>query len=303
MGERRFLVDLPAGLATVIGALPAVGLVQMTRLVADTFPKLPSAPAIRIDPHVPLDVSESADLGVETFLQELIGRVDPIALTITGPITLMLQLVGLGLDRAEAQQLASSAVVERSRRVLALASDYLPEAPVVLFLEEPGLSNSMHPSFPVAPDDIASIESGVVGDLEADAMVGVQVSGRADWAMLMTTGISVLGAPLTARLDTVAAELGTFLERGGFIAWGAVPTDEPLGASVDRLWRRLNATWCDLVFQGLDPVLLRERSIITPAAGLAEFGLSQAERVMRLTAELSDRVLQQAFGVRLSLGS
>ena len=54
---------------------------------------------------------------------------------------------------------------------------------------------------------------------------------------------------------------------------------------------------------GLDPLLLRERSIITPTSGLGNFGISQAERVMRLTGELSERVFNQVVGARLSIGA
>ena len=145
--------------------------------------------------------------------------------------------------------------------------------------------------------------SEVVEPLSEDALVGVQVSGRADWAMLLRTGIAVLGAPISARLDTAAAELGRFLDGGGFVAWGAVPVDEPLGSGVERLWRRLSALWADLAQAGLDPLLLRERSIITPSAGLGSFGISQAERVLRLTGELSERVFNQVVGARLSVGA
>ena len=134
-------------------------------------------------------------------------------------------------------------------------------------------------------------------------MVGVQVNGRADWAMLLRTGIGVLGAPVSARLDTAAAELARFLESGGFIAWGAVPVDEPLGSSSERLWKRLSAMWSELARLGLDPMLIREHSIITPAAGVGDFGVSQAERILRLTSDLSERVFNQVIGARLSIGA
>jgi hypothetical protein len=97
--------------------------------------------------------------------------------------------------------------------------------------------------------------------------------------------------------------LSAFLRDGGFIAWGAVPVDEPLGASADRLWKRLSALWAELSRLGIDPLLLRERSIITPTADLGAFGVSQAERVIRLTAELSEKVFRQVVGARLSIGA
>jgi len=87
------------------------------------------------------------------------------------------------------------------------------------------------------------------------------------------------------------------------MAWGAVPVDEPLGQSVERLWRRLSELWCELSSRGIDPLLLRERSIITPSASIGNFGISQAERILALTEELATRVLHQTLGVRLSIGA
>jgi hypothetical protein len=46
----------------------------------------------------------------------------------------------------------------------------------------------------------------------------------------------------------------------GWIAWGAVPTDRPVGESADPHWRHLAEVWCDLTRRGVDPVPLRTRS-------------------------------------------
>ncbi|MFN8053119.1 MAG: hypothetical protein U0Q22_16860 [Acidimicrobiales bacterium] len=315
MGVLPFRIALPAGLATAIGSLPQLNGFDASKLVREFLPSLPAAPSISLTPdaaHIDrrrgghLRVAEGDMdmlLAVRAFLEDLRGRVEPVVLSLTGPVTIDLRLLADGVDRDRASRLAREYVEEWAHGLLDLAAQMLPGAPVLLFLEEPGLANSMHPTFPLSPDEIDDLVSGVVEPLAGDAMIGVQVNGRADWGMLLQTGISVLGAPITARLETAAAELTRFLESGGFIAWGAVPVDEPLGSGVERLWRRLSALWADLAQAGLDPLLLRERSIITPAASLGSFGISQAERVMKLTGELSERVFNQVVGARLSIGA
>ena len=100
-----------------------------------------------------------------------------------------------------------------------------------------------------------------------------------------------------------APQLADFLDRGGRIAWGAVPVDQPLGTSEELLWRRLSALWCELVGAGMDPLLLRSRSLIGPVDGLGHFGRTQAERLLDLVDEISLRVRRQAIGARLSLGA
>lgn len=303
-------VSLPAGLATVIGALPQLNPFD-AKLARDLLPGLPSAPGIDLSDRCLDAVDAGALVGpdhdllapLRTFLSDLVGRVDPVVVSLTGPVTIDLGLLQRGINRKRAEASSGRFIGSWARAVIDLTTQMLPGAPLLLFLEEPGLANSMHPTFPLSPPEVDRLVAGVVEPLHDDAIVGVQVSGRADWALLLSTGISVLGAPISARLDTAAAELGRFLDAGGFIAWGAVPVDEPLGSGVERLWRRLSALWADLAQAGLDPLLLRERSIITPSAGMGNFGLSQAERVIRLTSELSERVFNQVVGARLSIGA
>ena len=231
------------------------------------------------------------------------GRADPVVLSLTGPVSLRMSLAEAGTEMEIAAQRASARVRDAGERLLSLAEVLVPDASVLLFLEEPRLANSMHPTFPLSSDAIRSAIDDVVAALEDRAMIGVTVDGRADWAMLLSTGISILGAPVSARLETAASELESFFARGGFVAWAAVPTDEPLGMGTDRLWRRLSAAWSELARVGIDPLLIRERSIITPAAGLGAFGVAQAERVLDLVGGLSERVVNQMLGARLSIGA
>jgi hypothetical protein len=100
-----------------------------------------------------------------------------------------------------------------------------------------------------------------------------------------------------------AGALTAHLERGGWVAWGAIPTAKPLGTDADRLWRKLSLLWCDLVQSGTDPSLLRAQALITPACGLAGHGVSQAARALRMTATLGERVADQAAATRLSVGA
>ena len=88
--------------------------------------------------------------------------------------------------------------------------------------------------------------------------------------------------PVSESLANVAGYLVRFLEGGGRIAWGVVPTDGPILTSSERSWRRLSDVWCELVRRGCDPVLLRQRSLVTPQCGLGLHTPAVADRVVRL---------------------
>lgn len=281
------------------------------------LPRLPSAPPVVID-GLHLDPADGddptrvaamldSDGPLVGFLRRLSGRRGPIVMSLTGPVTVDVGLRRRGFAVDEANRIATGAVTAVGARLLGLAERFVPGAPVLLFLQEPALVHSMHPTFPIAPATIGSMVSevvdGIADDASGEVVVGLQVDGRADWTVLLRSGIGALAAPITAQLDTAVGELRRFLESGGIMAWGAVPVDEPLGASVERLWRRLSEMWCELSSRGIDPLLLRERSIITPASGLGNFGISQAERIVVLAEELATRVLHQTLGVRLQIGA
>jgi hypothetical protein len=58
-----------------------------------------------------------------------------------------------------------------------------------------------------------------------------------------------------------------------------------------------------MVRAGCSPVRLREQSIITPACGLALHSEDQAARVLRLVADVAERVRAQAVATKLSIGA
>jgi len=131
----------------------------------------------------------------------------------------------------------------------------------------------------------------------------VHVCGDGDLQLAFEAGPRILGVEVSPRLVEHSVTIARFLDTGGFVGWGAIPTDRPVGESVEPHWRALTAVWCELTRRGCDPVPLRTRGLVTPACGLAGYGPSQAERVLGLAHELAARVHDQAIAARLSLGA
>jgi hypothetical protein len=113
----------------------------------------------------------------------------------------------------------------------------------------------------------------------------------------------VLGVEVSPALLAHAAALGRHMEGDGWIAWGAVPTDRPVGEQAAPLWKNLIDCWCELTRRGCDGLRLRHQALVTPACGLAGHGTSQAERSMRLAREIGDRIHEQAVATKLSVGA
>lgn len=261
----------------------------------------------RLDPGAPVrtPIDGASHAGLLAFLSAVAGRSGPVKVQLIGPVTLGLALVDAGADPGVAFPVAGAAVSVQARDLVALVRRRLPDAPLLAVLDEPGLVGAAAGGLPLPVDGTIDLLSGALAALEAaGAATGVHCCGRTDWRIVSQAGPMVIALP--AEPDVViddAGALATHLERGGWIAWGAVPTDRPIGADVERLWRQLTTLWCDLVRLGCDPALLRNRAMVTPACGLAHHGISQAARWLDLATELSVRISDQAMAARLSIGA
>ena len=332
-------LPFPVGLATGIGSLPHDDVDEAIRFVLDTQPRLPAAPSLPrrsgvegmiaqaawgitgvsvlpdgsllvdegvVDPQEPL-----TDLGVggepfvslRAFLAAVAGREAPIKVQITGPLTLGIALHAVGVPAPKAFTIASNAVRRRADEVLAVTEQTAPDAPIVMFLDEPGLTAALDPSFPQPLGETLDMVSSSLAVIEGRAVAGLHCCGRADWQAVLQAGPQLVSVPVGAGAAEHTSAFVNYMEAGGWVAWGAVPTDRPLGDSADILWRRLRAEWDVLVDSGCDPVTLIEQSMVTPACGLAGLTLPYARRVVDLTGELAQRLQAQAVHMGVDVGA
>jgi hypothetical protein len=332
-------IDLPRGLATSVGSLPHTDPRAAATFILERQPKLPTAPSLpnrsgvermiaqaawgingvrvledgslevddlAIDPRHPLTeagIDGAPFVALRAFLGAVAGRRAPIKLQLTGPVTLGIALVNVGVPARRAFAVAGAAVRARARSLLAAAQETAPMAPLVMFVDEPGLTAAMHPGFPLDPNRTIDLVSSALATIEPHAVTGLHCCGLADWRVVLQTGPQILSLPLESGAVEHSGALSGFLERGGWVAWGAVPTSGPIGSTPDRQWQHLSAEWCALTQGGCDPVLLREQALITPACGLAMHGEAQADLVLSLTNQVARRLETQTQGMRLTVGA
>jgi len=328
------------GAPVSIGSLPHLDRGAAISFVLDSTPELPAAPTLpRLEPLElmipqavwgvsgielapdgtisvpdPRVVDPEAPLGDpglvgrpfgtwRSFLDRVAGRVDPIKLQLTGPLTLGLTLIQAGLEPAHAHNVAARAVTTRAGHLLDLAAARAPGTPVLLVFDEPGLVGGLRSDLCLNPDGVIDLLSGVLASVEGRAITGVHCCGPTDWHLLIQAGPNLVSLPVGADVTGSAGAVGAFLDRGGWLAWGAVATNEPLGEQPSRSWRNLSGQWCALVQSGCDPVLLRRHALVSPACGLALHDEAQTEHVFSITRRLSEKIHDQVMGIRLSVGA
>lgn len=234
----------------------------------------------------------------------------PVALRVEmiGAVTLALALADAGLDLPTAMDAARVATVYRAEAIVAALRCVEPDLPIAVVLDEHRLVGSMHPTFPLGVKQVRSLLDPAVDAIDVAAgqtpvLIGIHVPGRSDWRTIISSGVSLLSMPADSAVAGYAHWVQALLDNGGWIAWGAVPVDRPLGSSAELLWRHLVATWRDLEIAGVDGTLLRERSMVSPADDLARFGIGQVAMMLDLVESLAGRIATQVPHAPVSTGA
>jgi len=113
------------------------------------------------------------------------------------------------------------------------------------------------------------------GDLDlffsqVDRPRGIHLCGNPDWDFLLNLDLDVLSLDIYTNAEvfaSYAASIGRFLERGGILVWGIVPTgiESFQKEEVPGLIQRLESVWQALASRGIDRGLLIRSSLLSPA--------------------------------------
>jgi len=137
-----------------------------------------------------------------------------------------------------------------------------------MFVDEPGLQYifsalSGYDSI-TARRDMESFFAGI------ERPRGVHLCGNPDWDFLLGLDLDVLSLDVYSNGEifvSYAKPISRFLERGGRLIWGIVPTNfEPFAKEdLKSLEQRLSSYWRVLEQKGIDRQLLLSRSMLSPA--------------------------------------
>lgn len=271
--------------------------------------------ALDIDAPVVTDLTADAFGGFAAFLESFVVRATEATTHVkwqfVGPVTLALALERAGVSTEAALPLALRAVRGHVSALQRAVSDTCGDVTQIVVLDEPSVAEALEQGSGLDGVDIVDTISGALAAVQPGNIAGVHSCARTDWGALLATGAQLLSVPVPSPTDDdakatmvdAASRIADHLEHGGRIAWGAVRTDGPVAASVERPWKNLMEAMCDLVRAGVDPLALRRRCFVTPECGLASHSEAHAARVMAITGEVGERVRQQSTASRLTLGS
>ncbi len=132
---------------------------------------------------------------------------------------------------------------------------------------------------------------------------GIHLCGNPDWDFLLNLDLDILSLDTYQNGEIFASysnSIKRFLDRGGIIVWGVVPTNfEPFEAeNINTLEARLTEVWDFLIDKGIDREFLISRSLISPATCclVNPDGEKTVEKAFKVVTELSQR-LRDKYGL------
>jgi len=167
----------------------------------------------------------------------------------------------------------------------------------ICFVDEPiltGFGSSTYVS--VLREDVVHDLNEVVEAVHADsALVGTHCCGNTEWPILIDAGVDIISFDAFEFGETIAYysdQTKEFLESGGVLAWGIVPTSEKIvEETADSLIAKLKERITHLASKGINENLIWEKCLLTPSCGTGSLPVDLSEKVFYTLAEVS-RILR-----------
>jgi methionine synthase II (cobalamin-independent) len=247
----------------------------------------------------PMAISESFAPGFFAFLNQL-DRTETkptvIKGQVTGPLTLGLGLTdqdrnAVWFDEQYRDVLLKGLGMKAQWQIRELKkrSDQ-----VLLFFDEPILSALGTPAYMGISDEqiLTGLNEVIHAAQASGAQVGIHCCGNMDWGLLAQTDLDIIAFDAYSfgeKISLYPEQMKAFLERGGTLAYGLIPTlehDDIMRETSDSLLQRLQSLLDLYVQKGLPKDLLYKQIILTPACGMGSLPDSLSERVLDLLSQI-----------------
>ncbi len=241
-------------------------------------------------------ISKEYASGLYAFLELLNQKKKPrlVKGQVTGPITL-----GLGLlDEGKIPILYDPNLKEMLLKVISLRARWQEKelqkastgSETLIFFDEPFLSSYGSISLNLSKQEIVECLKSSISSLQG--LCGTHICGATDWSIVIEAGMKVIhfdAFRFFSNILAYAPELREFLLKGGFLAWGIVPSEEEFlrEATTSNLIASLEQKIHLFVREGIPEAVLLRHSFVSQSCGLAGLSEELAEKALRLTAELS----------------
>lgn len=245
-----------------------------------------------------VSISEDYARGLHAFLKRIEGRsFDLLKGHITGPLTYTLGLQdGDGKPAyfdEELREIALMLLAAKARWQIDVLGKSAEE--VIIFIDEPILSALGSTSYVgVSDDEALRLLTQTAGAIrEAGGIPGIHCCGRADWPLVLDSGVDILNFDAYEFAQTLGiypAEVTSFLEAGGIIAWGIVPTTDDIGRETGESIAERFGEAIDGLSERIPEDLLLRNIMLTPSCGTGSRTVEETLKIFEILGELKESV-------------
>mgnify|MGYP005837097461 CR=1 FL=1 len=248
------------------------------------------------------ELSEPYAAGLHALLDgrvALPGEVQAVKGHVTGPISWGLTIVDQNQRPILYDEVLADAVGKHLRLKAAWQERELARiAPLtIVMIDEPYMASFGSSFVSLSREQAVGLLEEVFAGLQG--IKGVHCCGNTDWSVLLSTSTDILSLDAYDYAETLTLypnEVARYLERGGILAWGIVPSGPAAESeTVESLVERLHAAIGLLVDKGVPEEAVFGAGLVSPSCGLGSLKPDLAERVLELTAGVSAE-MQRRYG-------
>ncbi|MBU4149617.1 MAG: hypothetical protein KKB52_04645, partial [Candidatus Omnitrophica bacterium] len=144
---------------------------------------------------------------------------------------------------------------------------------VIIFIDEPYLTNFGSSFVSIERREVILMLNSLIDKIHSEgALSAIHCCGNTDWSLLAETEVDIINFDAYSYAEGLSLypeEILKFLKRGGYLAWGIIPTSPAvIKETEETLFSRLSAEIDKLEKKKIPRDLLLTRSLITPSCGM-----------------------------------
>jgi hypothetical protein len=164
---------------------------------------------------------------------------------------------------------------------------------VIIFIDEPILSALGSSSYlGVTVDETRRLLGEAVSTVKSSGGIsGIHCCGNADWQLVLESGADIINFDAYDYLDAIAlfpAELTNFLEKGGRLAWGIVPTSDAINKENPESIRVRLEKGIEKMSQRIPKKLILSNMLLTPSCGTGSRTVSETLKIFQILMRLKE---------------
>lgn len=241
-------------------------------------------------------ISDDYARGLHAFLKIVKGRrFGAIKGQITGPLTFTLGLKDregrLVYFDEELREISLLLLQAKARWQIDQMRHHSES--VIIFIDEPILSALGGSTYlGVSSEEASRLLSETAGAIEAAGGIpGIHCCANADWPIVIGSGVKVINFDAYNYFENLAIyheEIGRFIESGGFLAWGMVPTTDEIGKETPESIISGFSERLDLLSRRIPREKLLSRIILTPSCGTGSRSIGETLKIFQLLLRLKE---------------